>query len=372
MKSIYLIQEEGCLNPVSGAFQHIFMGVNELSKHFNVFTYKSSKPFNINNVQKIHSNSENDYVTTRGGILYGTLKDIYIFFRNLSSVPRLIKLFKIENVDFIYERASYLNFSALIACRYLGIPHFYESNGLQFESRKKYYKSFFNTLAKRLEKISYGLSSYTFFIGTYGDYWKIKKNNWSNVENGIEPDLVEKIKSTTKEIFDVCFVGRYMSHQRLDVLVDSFNDIKNKDLIRVNLIGTGLEMVQKKLIEKNINVVNHGFIERRNLINLVSNFEIAVIPGSPQYQSCMKLFDYGAAGCAVLAPKTYNLTYWFSDELFFFDGTANDLKNKLNILISDRVLIQEYSSKLNYKIKSRFTWTKIFNFKSNIIKGITA
>ena len=86
MKSIYLIQEKGCLNPVSGAFQHISMGVNELSKHFNVLTYESFRSFNINNIQKIHSNSENDYVTTRGGILYGTFKDIYIFFRNLCLV----------------------------------------------------------------------------------------------------------------------------------------------------------------------------------------------------------------------------------------------------------------------------------------------
>ena len=162
-----------------------------------------------------------------------------------------------------------------------------------------------------------------------------------------------------------------MRHQRLDILVDCFNDFNYKYLIRVNLIGTGLEKVQKKLIQKNINVVNHGFVERSKIINLVSNFDIAVIPGSPQYQSSMKLFDYGAAGCAVLAPKTYNLNYWFSDELFFFDGTAYDLQNKLIKLISNRVLIQKYSSKLNDKIKSRFTWTQIFNYKSKIIKGIT-
>ena len=65
---------------------------------------------------------------------------------------RLIKLFKIENVDFIYERASYLNFSGLIACRYLGIPHFYESNGLQFESRKNIINHYLTLLLKDLKK----------------------------------------------------------------------------------------------------------------------------------------------------------------------------------------------------------------------------
>ena len=79
MKLIYLISEVGCLNPDSGAFQHISMGVNELSKHFNVFTYVSNRPYNINIIQKIHLNNENDFITKKRGILYGTLKDIHIF-----------------------------------------------------------------------------------------------------------------------------------------------------------------------------------------------------------------------------------------------------------------------------------------------------
>lgn len=370
MKLIYLISEVGCLNPVSGAFQHISMGVNELSKHYNVLTYESNRPFKVNNDQKTHLSSENDYITTKRGILYGTLKDIHIFLSNLKSVPKLIKLFKIENVDFIYERASYLNFSALIACRYLGIPHFYESNGLQFESRKKYYKSFFNILAKRLEKMFYTLSSHTFFVGTYGDYWNINTNNWSNVENGIETNLMLEAKNKKKEIIDICFVGRYMDHQRLDILVDSLINFKNKDLVRVNLIGTGLEKIEKLLFDLGLNVINHGFVKRAHLVNLINRFDIAVIPGSPKYQSCMKLFDYGAAGCAVLAPNTYNLSYWFPNELLFFDGTASDLKAKLNLLIGNNQLLKELSSKLNNKIKSEFTWSRIFNYKSIIINRI--
>ena len=373
-KAIYLIQESGCLNPYSGAFHHISMGLKELSKYFIIKLYLNSSSVELADyVKKINPDENKKEIIKKvrqRGYVYGTLKDIHIFISNLKSVPKLIKLFKSENVDFIYERASYLNYSGLIACLYLGIPHFYESNGLQFESRINYYKSFFNSLAKRLEKMFYSLSSHTFFVGTYGDYWNMNKNNWSNVENGIESNLVLKINNKTKEVYDVCFVGRYMSHQRLDILVDSLINFENKNLVRVNLIGTGFEEIENKLININVNVMNHGFVKRTQLVDLINGFDIAVIPGFPEYQSCMKLFDYGAAGCAVLAPNTYNLNYWFSNELLFFDGSANDLQSKLSQLIGNDKLINELSSRLNNKISSEFTWSSIFNYKSTVIDRI--
>ena len=198
----------------------------------------------------------------------------------------------------------------------------------------------------------------------------MKNKNWSNVENGIEPDIVVNPKTKNKEIFDICFVGHYMNHQRLDILIRSLKDFEKKSLIRINLIGSGLDLVENKLIDLGLIVVNHGFLKRSNLVNLISNFEIALIAGSPQYQSCMKLFDYGAAGCAVIAPNTYNLSYWFSNELLFFDGSPKDLQEKLNRLICNSTMLEELSNKLNNKIRSEFTWSKVFNYKAKIIQRI--
>ena len=51
MNGIYLIQEEGCLNPYSGAFQHISMGVEQLSQHFEINTYLAQKSVLLKNFQ---------------------------------------------------------------------------------------------------------------------------------------------------------------------------------------------------------------------------------------------------------------------------------------------------------------------------------
>jgi glycosyltransferase involved in cell wall biosynthesis len=372
IKGVYLIQEKGCLNPYSGAFQHISMGIHELSQHFNISTYESNRRIDISSIKKGTSNKESISSSVVKNYFYGTIKDIFILFKNLKSIPRLIKLFKEEHIAFVYERASYLNFSGVIACRYLGIPHFYEANGLQFESRKKYYNSLFYKITKNLEKLSYQYASHTFFVGSYGDYWKIKKCNWSNVENGIESIRILNAKKTEDNsgIIDVCFVGRFMKHQRLDVLVKGLEIFENKSLLRINLIGTGLDKIEEEIKELGIDVVNHGFVSRDDIENLVHKFQIAVIAGSPEFQSCMKLFDYGAAGCAVIAPSIHNLNYWFPEELLFFDGTPADLANKLNDLIEENSIRKVYGLKLHNKVKSQFTWDKIFNKKANIMKGI--
>lgn len=46
-KTIYLIQEPACLNPHSGAFQHISMGVKYLSKAFDLEIYLTTEKIKL-------------------------------------------------------------------------------------------------------------------------------------------------------------------------------------------------------------------------------------------------------------------------------------------------------------------------------------
>ena len=50
-------------------------------------------------------------------------------------------------------------------------------------------------------------------------------------------------------------------------------------------------------------MVLHGFLRDPDLVNVLRKMDIGIIPGVTEYQSQMKLFDYGAARLAVLAPN---------------------------------------------------------------------
>mgnify|MGYP003113499715 CR=1 FL=1 len=367
-KAIYLIQEKGCLNSFSGAFQHITMGVKELSKYFDIELQLNDKKIILKAYTK---KTDKVLKTKKRGSVYGTIKDVFILLKNLLKVRGLVKQFKKKKPHFIYERVSYLDFSGLIASKVCSIPHFYEANGLQFKTRETYYKSMFYQFAKSLERLALKKSTYSFFVGSYGDYWKIKKSNWSNVENGIEAKMIQDVKNLNKiddGILHLCFIGRYAKHQKVELLIEAISQIKQKDKMHIHLIGSGLENMSKEILANDVMVTNHGFLNRSEIMKITQKCHIGLICGTPPYQSCMKLYDYAISGCAVLSPMVHNLKFWFDNCLIYFDGTSEGLAIELENCLQNFDKVTVKSKLLNSLVINNFTWEMIFAKKVAIIK----
>ncbi len=370
IKAIYLIQEAGCLNPQSGAFQHISVGYRQLSKAFDMTAFFNNQSINLNGYktnESLPKNSDKIKRAKKRGVLYGTIKDLQLIFQYVLNIPKLYKALKANGINFIYERTAYINFSGLIVAKLLAIPHFYEANGIQYKAKQKYYKSLLSPLIKRIEKWMYKRSSHTFFVGSYGFYWQIKSDNWTNIENGVESELLEFFKTRKKKIskpINLCFIARLMAHQKPDLLIEALQNLKHPQDIVLHLIGSGLESIEEKLKDK-IKVVNHGFQNRETIKHILKDMHIGIIAGSPEFQSTMKIFDYGVSKCAVIAPNITNLKYWFNDELIFFDGTANDLADKICKLKNDAYVLNRSGKKLHNKVRQQFTWDKIYG---NVVK----
>ena len=376
-RGIYLIQEPGCLNPYSGAFHHISMGVKELSKYFNIKLFLNSNSIELSKyAKKINSNQnkkETIIQVKQQGYVYGTLKDINILFKNLLKIPNLYTCFKNQELSFVYERKAYLDFAGLVTCMFLRIPHFYEVNGVMFKTRYKYYKSLFEPVAKFLERKAYKNSNHNFFVGSYGNYWKLKTSNWTNVENGIESKYINntELNKDFKGVLEFCFVGRYAKHHNIECLVEAIDYIENKHTIKINFIGTGLDYIVKNISKKNIEVIYHGYLNREALLNVLNQCHVGLICGTPPYQSCMKLHDYALSRCLVLAPMVDNLKTRFDKRLLFFDdNNAKSLATKINQIIGDHSLINTYGNLIHNEIINNYTWDKIFLNKINKIKSI--
>jgi glycosyltransferase involved in cell wall biosynthesis len=372
--ALYLLQEPACLNLHSGAFQHIFIGHKELSKSFDLEIYLSTQKIDIESIkQKAVKGTKNTAPITPHKFsktkLYGTLKDLQEILKAFINIPGLCKLYKQKKIAFIYERTAYINFSGLLAAKIVGVKHFYEANGIQFIARQKYYSSWLTPIVKRIEKWMYRKSNHTFFVGTYGFYWKLKSENWSNVENGIEASMIDYFENHQKQISttkNICFIAKLMKHQRPDVFIEAFIKLENAKDLNVHLIGSGLESIEEA-IKDSINVINHGYQNRDDIKLLLQNMHIGIIAGSPEYQSTMKIFDYSSSKCAVIAPKITNLKFWFKDEICFFDGTSEDLSEKIDLLINNIDLLNYYGQKLHNKVKKNFTWDKIYGDMSTTI-----
>ncbi|WP_029035326.1 glycosyltransferase [Salinimicrobium terrae] len=374
-KGIYLVTEPACLEIGSGAHRHIEIGMRMLSNYFDIRLIAPKAEQSLEKTASTDAKLDNwvKHFLKKIGF-WGVVKDVVILTKNHFKLFSLYKNFKAQHPDFIYERNSYLNYNGLLISKVLNIPHFYESNGIHYYARQSMYKSWFNPIAEFLEKNAYEKSDYVFFIGLRGNLVNSKKTNWSNIENGIEKDFIDHFKTHQKEInrhINICFVGSLMKHHNFPLLIKALHQIKHKSNFHLHLIGSKLETVHLELKDI-LPTKNHGFLKRDELKNLLEKMHVGLIPGGPDYSSHMKLFDYGAAKCIVIAPNLKNIVYWFSeDELITFkNNSAQDLVTKLNSINRSYIENNKLGENLHLKINNNFTWETIFSTKANIIKNV--
>lgn len=372
---LYIVSETSCLREGSGAFRHIEVGKKELGKKFEVdFLPLCPLPDTVEgNTSETH-HAPSHIPAYKKTALWGTIRDFFTLLRNHLGFFHWLKTVRTKKPLALYERASYLNFNGLIIAKILGIPHVYEANGLQYLVARTYYRSGFNFLAKNLEKLAYRMSSYTYFIGSWGDALNLNFSHWENIENGIEASFLDTFKDISREVSEkvnICFIGSLMPHHRMDILLEAIQKLSGKEKVEVHLIGNKFGEMDKET-GKWASVKNHGFLSREQLPEVLAKMHIGVIPGGFEYPSFMKLFEYGAAKMLIIAPDLYNLKKWFSDdEILFFDkNNPDDFAAKIDWVLTNPENISRYGENIFSCISEKHTWEKIFSHKSRKIQSL--
>ncbi len=370
-KGLYIVSEKGCLTKGSGACNHIEIGVKELNKYFDVNlillfrdTVLSSEIIGPQPAVKQFSASN---------ILKGSLKDIFLLFKNHKDIIKYYRLIKSESPAFIYERGGYLNFNGLIISKLLKIPHFYEVNGVMHNDIKVYYKSFFNSIIKNLLYYSYKKSNGVFYIGGINKYLGIKYLNSYSIQNGIDETILLKfseLKKEKKTFLKIVFIGHVMQHHGLDFYCEAIKKMDYKNNFEFIFIGKGTEVIKTKL-PKGLSVKFLGEKSEEELCEILMDMDIGIIPSTFEYGSNMKLFLYGAAKLCVIAPDVSNLIDNFNSNslLYFEKNNVSSLSRTLDELVINKVNFSLLGQNLHFIIKKNYTWSKIFKFKEQVISS---
>jgi glycosyltransferase involved in cell wall biosynthesis len=92
----------------------------------------------------------------------------------------------------------------------------------------------------------------------------------------------------------------------------------------------------------------------------VKNFDIALQPSATPYASPLKIFDYMAAGCAIVAPDQPNITEVLAHgktALLFNPAEAGALWRAVETLIADAALRARLGEAARAELQRRdFTW----------------
>jgi alpha-maltose-1-phosphate synthase len=240
----------------------------------------------------------------------------------------------LSDCDVLYERFWLMAYGGLMAGNRLGIPLVYEVNGdlveeyrqlgielpkLQWRAIHKITRWMFNQA--QVVTVSETLRRKTI------DRWGISAARVTAVSNGAH---VEMFANPPRDhIEDVCaryklgndshiiFVGTFKPWHGLDLLIDAFHNASHtlRNNTKLLLVGDGplrLELEERvAALGLNDSVIFTGMVQHWEVPALLSVADVAVVnprvTGASIAQSPLKLFEYMAAGKAIVAPAISNL-----------------------------------------------------------------
>jgi glycosyltransferase involved in cell wall biosynthesis len=181
------------------------------------------------------------------------------------------------------------------------------------------------------------------------------------------------------EPLTIGFVGSFLKWHRVENLVHAFNKLRNDGVnAKLLLVGAGEEFESVKAKAEQSGWKNDitltGFIDGEKLKECRNSIDIGVMPGTHWYCMPTKVFEYGAAGIASIAPGTKSIRCMFNEDevVFLNDTSADELYKKLSDLISGPQRMKELATNLRVKISSRNSLPKASAFYRNMIEELTS
>ncbi|WNC68462.1 glycosyltransferase [Thalassotalea nanhaiensis] len=277
-----------------------------------------------------------------------------------------IKTFK---PDFIYERYNLYQPAGIWASKLFNIPIMLEVNAPLVYERRKYSGLALTWLATKIERYTWQNATHTLPVSrVLADYLikaGVKEKNITVIHNGVNKHFLESLTPITshedKEEIIIGFVGFIHRWHGLDKAIEAIAKHKKKSL-KLICIGDGDILPELKQQAENLGikekVIFTGLLNRKQTLEQIKQFDIALQPNVTHYASPLKLFEYMAVGCLIIAPDCDNIKEILTDEsaLLFNKNVKSDFVVKLNCAVE----------KFNTLINKRFEGRESLNRNSFI------
>ncbi|WP_300156324.1 glycosyltransferase family 4 protein [Solidesulfovibrio sp.] len=292
---------------------------------------------------------------------------------NLVGVPRLYRAVRRHRPAFVYERYSLYNLSGIVVSKLTGVPLVLEVNSPLAREKALHGGLAFRRLAQAME--TYIVNHATRTIAVTGVLRGMLVERGAEaariavMHNGVNPgDFDDPAKPAGQAAFPVRlgFVGWFRPwHGLLEMVAALHEHGLFREGVALLLVGDGpirpdLErMIRRCRLEDRVTIT--GPTDRRVLPGLLEGVDIAIQPAATAYASPMKLFEYLAAGKAVVAPDQDNIREVVrhgKDALLFAPGDWDDFAGQVRSLVRDPALRQRLGQAARRSmVENRRTWT---------------
>lgn len=293
---------------------------------------------------------------------------------NVIAYRRLRRAYLEHRPDVLYERHNlYLLAGSWLAGRFK-LPYLLEVNSPIALERAQHGGLAARRLARALEvsvwKSADVLLPVTRVLANILAEHGVPRDRMEVIPNGIDADAFAglppreeaKIHLQLDGRLVLGFAGFVRPWHGLELVIEFIAQARRPDLLLL-IVGDGparaslMRHAERHGVSRQVRF--SGVVPREQMPSHLAAFDIALQPGATPYASPLKLFEYLAAGCAIVAPRQANLVEVLDDghnALLFTPDDSDALGSALTRLVASPAL-RERLGAAGRETARRYTWT---------------
>ena len=305
------------------------------------------------------------------GVLFELLELAYnvpAFFRNGRLLSR-------TEAGLLYERHAFFLCSTALLARWRGVPLVVEVNELVGDERVRP-DPWLSFLARISDRLTFRLATLVVVVSPHLQRrivaLGVAKERVLVLPNAVAEESLDvpadgaavRARLGLGDAVVVGFVGWFVPWHRLGNLVAQFAALAPAHpALRLVLLGDGTlrEALAEQARQLRVEVIFPGAVAHEEVPAYLAAMDIAVVPHSNAYRSPIKLFEFMARACAVLAPRVEPVEMVIRHEengLLFDPESPTDLRAQLARLANDPALRARLGKQAAADVRERHTWRR--------------
>ncbi len=267
-----------------------------------------------------------------GGWIKSLPKAIYEaleFTYNIVAFARLVHAWWRHRPDAVYERYNLFLLAGAWFKRLSGLPLVVEVNAPLSEERERYGGLALGPLARWGERVTWGSADFVVSVtGVLAQYVRaggVPDHRIVVMANGIDPERYRHLPDSAeaKRRLGVGagvvlgFTGFVRSWHGLDRVIQWMASAPAARAARLLIVGDGPAIPELTRQARSLGVADRvdfaGLVTPDKVAHYATAFDIALQPAVTSYASPLKIIEYMAAGCAIVAPAMPNIRELLDD-----------------------------------------------------------
>lgn len=293
--------------------------------------------------------------------------------RNESLVDALEAQHALRRFDIVYERYSLWSFGGLEFARANSLPFVLEVNSPLRREQMNFRTLHMRATAALVERCVFSGATLLAGVSSSVVDYAVRQSGRTGpsivLPNGVDLDLFASCRPAgADEPFTIGFAGSLKPWHGLEVLLEAYRLLTAQSPdYRLLVVGDGplREYIERETVSERLRglVQITGALDKRRIPEALGRMHVAVAPYTPMdefYFSPLKIYEYMAAGCAIVASRIGQVADVLSEGqtgLFAEPGNPAELARQISRLREDIPLRESLGRSARREAFACHSWT---------------